>query len=109
MHKILSNVECLVLLNSPIIINLEKLGKINKEVNDDKMDIDFTTQEINAYFFSSEFVSGCNFKKEQNSFTWIHEIELNGLYEKFGGVMKFLLDCALDKVNDKMSLYDYII
>jgi hypothetical protein len=71
------------------------------------MDNDCTTQEINNYFYSSEFVSGCIFKKEQNSFTWIHEIELNGLYEKFGGLMNFLLDCALDKVNDKMSLYIY--
>jgi hypothetical protein len=58
------------------------MGTINKEVYDDKMDDDFTTQEINYYFSSSEFVSGCIFKKEQNSFTWIHEIELNGLYEK---------------------------
>jgi hypothetical protein len=71
------------------------------------MDDDVTTQEINNCFSSSEFVSGCIFKKEQNSFTWIHEIELNGLYKIFGGLMNFLLDCALDKVNDKMSLYDY--
>jgi hypothetical protein len=85
----------------------EKLGTINEEVNNDIMDDDFTTQEINDYFSSSEFVSGCIFKKKQNSFTWIHEIELNGLYKTFGGLMNVLLDCALDKVNDKMSLYDY--
>jgi hypothetical protein len=47
MHIIPPNVECLVFLHSPIIIDLEKLGTINKEVNDDKMDNDFTTQEIN--------------------------------------------------------------
>ena len=46
-HKIPSNVECLVLLHSPIISNLEKLGTINKEVYNDKMDDDYTTQEIN--------------------------------------------------------------
>ena len=86
---------------------MKKLGTINKEVNNDKMDDDFTTQKINDYFSSSEFVSGCILKKEQNSFTLIHEIELNGLYEKFGGLMNFLLDCALDKVNDEMSLYNY--
>jgi hypothetical protein len=57
---------------------------VNKEVNDDKMDDDFTTRKINNYFSSSEFVSGCIFKKEKNSFTWIIEIELNGLYKKFG-------------------------
>jgi hypothetical protein len=68
-HKIPSNVKFLVLLHSPIIINLEKLGTINKEVNNDKMDDDFTTQKINDYFSSSEFVSGCIFKKEQNAFT----------------------------------------
>jgi hypothetical protein len=92
MHKIPSKVECLVLLHSPIIINVEKLGTIHQEVYDDKMDNDFTTQEVNNYFSSSEFVSGCIFKKEQNSFTWIHEIELNGLYKKIGGLMNFLLD-----------------
>jgi hypothetical protein len=107
MHRILSNVECLVLLHSPIIINFEILGTVDEKVNNDKMDNDFTTQEIKDYFSSSEFVSGCIFKKEQNSFTWIHEIELNGLYKKIGGLMNFLLDCALDKVNDKMSLYGY--
>jgi hypothetical protein len=63
-HIPLSNVECLVLLHSPIIIDFEKLGTINKEVNNDKMDNDFTTQEIDHYFFSSVFVSGCIFKKE---------------------------------------------
>ncbi len=106
-HKIPSNVECLVLLHSPIISNLEKLGTINEEVYNDKMDDDYTTQEINNYFSSSEFVSGCIFKKEQNSFTWIHEIELIGLYKIFGRLMNFLLDCVLDKVNDEMSLQDY--
>jgi hypothetical protein len=68
-HKILSNAECLILLHSPIIINLEKLEILNEEVNDDKMDDDFTTQETDDYFSSSEFVSRCIFKKEQNSFT----------------------------------------
>ncbi len=95
------------MLHSPTIIDLEKLGTINEEVNDDKMDNDFTTQETNNYFSSSEFLSGCIFKKEQNSFTWIHEIELNGLYKKIGGLRNFLFYCALDKVNDKMSLYNY--
>ncbi len=54
MPKIPSNVECLVLLHSPIIIDVEKLGTINEEVNDDKMDNNFTTQEINDYFSSSD-------------------------------------------------------
>jgi hypothetical protein len=84
-HKIPSNVECLVFLHSPIIIDLAKMGTINKEVKDDKKDNDFTTQEINNHYSSSEFVSGCIFEKEQNLFTWIHEIELNGLCKKIGG------------------------
>jgi hypothetical protein len=46
-------------------------------------------------------------KKEHNSLTWIHEIDLNGVYKTFGGLMNLLLDCALDKLNEKMSLYDY--
>jgi hypothetical protein len=48
---------------------MKKLGTINKEVYNDKMDDDFTTPEINDYFSSSEFVSGCIFKKEQNSYS----------------------------------------
>jgi hypothetical protein len=82
MHITPLNIECLVLLHSPIIIDLEKLGTINEEVNYDKMGNDFITQEINNYFSSSEFTSGRILKKKQNSFTWIHEIELNGLYKK---------------------------
>jgi hypothetical protein len=54
MHKILSNVERLVLLHSPIILDLKKLGTINEEMSNDKIDNDFTTQEINVYFSSSE-------------------------------------------------------
>jgi hypothetical protein len=107
MHKIPSNVECLVLHQSPIIIDLEILGTINVEVNNDKMDDDVTTQETNNFFSSSEFVSGCIFKKEQYSFIWIHEIELNGLNKKIGGLMNFLFYCALDKANDELSLCDY--
>jgi hypothetical protein len=90
MPKIPSNVECLVFLHLPIIIDLEKLGTINKGVYNDKMDDDITMQEINDYFSSSEFVSGCIFKKEHNLFTWTHDIELNGLYKKVGGLMDFL-------------------
>jgi hypothetical protein len=29
------------------------------------------------------------------------------MFGKFDRLMNFLLDCALDKVNDKMSLYNY--
>jgi hypothetical protein len=64
-HKILSNVECLVLLHSPIIINVEKLRTTNKEVYDDKIDDDFTTQKINDYFSSSDFVSGCILRRNK--------------------------------------------
>jgi hypothetical protein len=59
MHKILSNVECLALLHSQIIIDVEKMGTIHEKVYDDEMDNHFTTQEIKDYISSSEFVSGC--------------------------------------------------
>jgi hypothetical protein len=49
MHKIPSNVECLVLLHSPITIDVEKLGTIKEEVYDDKMNNDITTQEMNKF------------------------------------------------------------
>jgi hypothetical protein len=90
------------------LTNHYQFGEIRKNLersNNEKMHDGFTTQEINNYFSNSEFVFGCIFKKEQNSFTWVHEIELNGLCKKFGGLMNFLLDCASDKVNDKMTLY----
>jgi hypothetical protein len=63
-HKIPSNVQCLVLLHSSIINDMKKLGTIDKEVYDDKMNNDFTAQEINNYFSSYEFVSGCIFKEK---------------------------------------------
>ncbi len=44
MHKIPSNVECLVLLHSPIIINVEEMETIHEKVYNDEMDNDFTTQ-----------------------------------------------------------------
>ncbi len=43
---------------------MKKLGTIDKEVYDDKTNNDFTTQEINNYFSSYEFVSGCIFKEK---------------------------------------------
>ncbi len=71
------------------------------------MDNDFTTQEINDYFSSSEFVSGCAFRKEQNSFTWIHEIKLNGLYNFLGGIEELSFGLCVGQSEWQFFFFDY--
>jgi hypothetical protein len=80
-----SCVECFVLLHSPIIIDMKKLEAINLKVQqnlmDDKMDNDIYTQEMNDFFSTAKIVTGCIFKMEDNSFSWMYEIELNKQYK----------------------------
>jgi hypothetical protein len=76
-----SCVKCFVLLHSPIIIDMKGLEAINlkvqKNVTDDKMDNDKYTQEMSDFLSTAEIVTGCIFKMEDNSFSWMYEIELN--------------------------------
>jgi hypothetical protein len=80
-RKMLSCVECFVLLHSPIIIDMKELEakqfKSSKNVMDDEMDNDIYTQEMSDFFLIAEIVTGCIFKMEYNSFSWMYEIELN--------------------------------
>ncbi len=79
--EMLSSIECFVLLHSPIIIDLKKLEAINlkvqKNATDDEMDNDIYTQEMSDFFSTAEKVTGCIFKMEDISFSWMYEIELN--------------------------------
>jgi hypothetical protein len=59
-------VECFVLLHSPIIIDMKKLETIRKETNDD-----IYTLEMSDFFSTAKLVTGCIFKVEGNSFSWI--------------------------------------
>jgi hypothetical protein len=64
--KMLSCVECFVLLHSPIIIDMKELEAINlkvqKNVMDDEMDNGIYTQEMSDFFSTAEIVTGCIFK-----------------------------------------------
>jgi hypothetical protein len=56
-----------------------------------------------SYFFSTaKIVTGCIFKMEDNSFSWINEIKLNKQHRKFGDLMNFLLDCLVEDENDEI-------
>ncbi len=46
------------------------------------MDNDIHTKEMSDFFSTAEIVTGCIFKMEDNSFSWMHEIELNKQYKK---------------------------
>jgi hypothetical protein len=84
--KMPSCVECFVLLHLPTIIDMKKLEAINlkvhKNVTDDEMDDDIHTQEMSDVFSTAETFTGCIFKMEDNSFSWMYEIELNKQYKK---------------------------
>ena len=71
------------------------------------MDDDMYTHELSVFFSTIELVTGCIFKMEGNSFSWIYEIELNKKYKKFSGLMNFLLDCSLEDVNDEIFIFNY--
>jgi hypothetical protein len=62
---------------------------------------------MSDFFSTAELVTGCIFKMEGNSFSWMYKIELNKQYKKFGGLMIFLLDCLVEDENDKMCMFDF--
>jgi hypothetical protein len=90
-----SRVECMALLHSPIIIDMNKLEAVISKDHKNVMEYDVFTQEImytqemSDFFITAEIVTGCIFKMEDNSFFWIYEIELNEQFEKFGDLMNF--------------------
>ncbi len=74
---------------------------------DDEMDDDIYTQEMSDFFSTPEIVTGCIFKMEDNSFSWMYEIELNKQYKKFGDLMNFLFDCLVEDENDEICMFDF--
>ncbi len=71
------------------------------------MDNDIYTQKMSDFFSTAEIVTGCIFKMEDNSFSWMYEIELNKQYRKFGDLMNFLLDCLVVDENDEICMFDF--
>jgi hypothetical protein len=71
------------------------------------MEYDIYTQEMSDFFSTAEIVTGCIFKIEDNSFSWMYEIELNKQYGKFGDLMNFLLDCLVEDENDQICMFDF--
>ncbi len=99
------------MLHSPIIIDMNELDAINlnvhKSVTDDEMDDDIFAQEMSYFFSTTGIVTGCIFKIEDNSFSWIYEIKLNKQCRKFGDLMNFLLDCLVEDENDDICMFDF--
>jgi hypothetical protein len=51
--------------------------KVQKNIMDNEMEDDIHTQAMSDFFFTAEIVTGCIFKMEDNSFSWMYEIDLN--------------------------------
>jgi hypothetical protein len=51
--------------------------KVKIYIMDDEMDNDTYTQEMIDFFSTAKIVTGCMFKMEDNSFSWMYVIELN--------------------------------
>jgi hypothetical protein len=62
---------------------------------------------MSDFFSTAEIVTGCIFKMEDISFSWMYKIELNKQYRKFGYLMNFLLDCLVEDQNDKMCMFNF--
>ncbi len=71
------------------------------------MDDDIYTREMSDFFSIAKIVTGCIFKMEDNSFSWMYEIELNKQYGKFGDLMNFLLDCLVEDEDDEICVFDF--
>ncbi len=71
------------------------------------MDNDIHTHEMSDFFTTAKLVTGCIFKMEGNSFSWMYEIELNKQYKKFGGLMNFILDYLVEDENDEICMFDF--
>ncbi len=46
------------------------------------MDHDIYIHGMSDFFSTTELITGCIFKMEGNSFSWMYEIELNKQYKK---------------------------
>ncbi len=68
--------ECIVLLHSPIIIDMKELKAVISKDCKNVMEYDVYTQEImytqkmSDFFSTAEIVTGCIFKMEDISFSW---------------------------------------
>jgi hypothetical protein len=62
---------------------------------------------MSDFFSTAELVTGCIFKMEGNSFSWMYEIEFNKQYKKFGGLMNLLLDCWVEDENDEICMFNF--
>jgi 5S rRNA maturation endonuclease (ribonuclease M5) len=81
------HMECLLLLHSPMIIDMEELSKFEEDL------------DLINFLSNVDIVCGCIYMKEEHSISFIHEIVLNKEYNMFGDLMSFLLDCALAQIT----------
>ena len=83
------HMECLLLLHSPMIIDMEELSKFEEDL------------DLINFLSNVDIVCGCIYMKEEHSISFIHEIVLNEEYNMFGDLMSFLLDCALAQMTNE--------
>jgi hypothetical protein len=96
-----SDVECLVLLHSPFIINMTDMKKIVNKT-------DAHTDEINAYCSSFVFVTGCSYQMTSNCFNWIHSFDIHGWYKNFKDLKNVLIYLSLTAVSNS-EIHRFVI
>jgi len=99
------NVECLVLLHSPFIIDMDDIKEvINKPAEQNVKDETTTDFEdcndaVNKYFSSFVFVTGCIYITNADNFIWLHSFAIDGLYTNFLELQIFLIYFVFNGVN----------
>jgi hypothetical protein len=104
------NVQCLVLLHSPTVINMHKLKEaIDKEDEDNEKDDDYNKDGFNGYdeYWSSiVVVTGCLFTiaASNNYLIWEHSFATDACYSQFLDVQPFLMNIAINGLSENMCI-----
>jgi hypothetical protein len=97
------NVQCLVLLHSPTIIDmtnlLKAIEKADKDIDNDTDDEDYYKVGFNGeddHWSSVVVVTGCLFTVTEHQLTWEHSLPTNTFYTQFLHLQQFLINIAVN-------------
>ena len=97
------NVQCLLLLHSPTIIDMKNLQKAideaDKDIVNDTDDEDYYKVGFNGddeYWSSIVVMTGCLFTVTENQLTWEHSLPTNTFYTQFLHLQQFLINIAVN-------------
>ena len=97
------NVQCLVLLHSPTIIDMKNLQKAideaDKDIDNDTDDEDYYKVGFygdDEYWSSIVVVTGCLFTVTERQLTWKRSLPTNAFYTQFLHLQQFLINIAVN-------------